>query len=144
MSQVRVGSATDIYNKLLGDIEFMSSVGQYTFTSGTNAYAISVVTPSNAIPDISNVTGVEVIIHDTGVPSRTDYLTNQSDILLTYSVFLVLWQPETGFALNAASTRLMEIFAGAKLIQTVPQTDNKNILIQNLIQIPNNAAIMLP
>jgi hypothetical protein len=143
VAQSRVTSPIDIYDELSGDTEFMSYVGEYKFTSGGDGPALSITTPSKQLPNLSNVSGLEVIIHDSGIPTRIDYITNGSDILLTYRIFLMLWEPATGITLNNASSRIMQIFAGSRLIQTVPESDNEYILVQNIIEVPNNAAIMI-
>lgn len=143
MTQSRVTSPVDIYNELSSDAAFMSYVGDYTFKNGQTGSALSVVTPSKALPNVDIVSGLEVIIHDSGTPSRIDYLTSSPDILITYRVFLMLWHPADGIALNNASSRMMEIFSGSRLIQTVPESKNEHILVQSIIEIPKNAAIMI-
>lgn len=143
MTQSRVTSPVDIYDTLSGDTSFMTYVGDYTFNNGTSGSALSLVTPSKELPNVANVSGLEVIIHDAGRASRVDYLTNPSDILLTYRIFLMLWDPADGITLNDASSRIMQIFAGSRLIQTVPESDNEFILVQSIIEVPDNAAIMI-
>lgn len=142
MAQSRVITPSDIYNELHSNSAFMSKVGDYIFTNGTTGKALSVITPSKLLPNVNGVTGLEVLIHDAGIPSRKDYVTNSSDILMTYQIFLMVWEPATGETLNDACIEVMRTFSGANVIKTVPQLTNENILVQSLIEIPGNAAIM--
>lgn len=141
--QTRVTSALDIYNTLADDSTFMSYVGDYTFKGGSTSTALSIITPGKALPNLGDVQGLEVIIHDAGRAGRIDYLTNPSDALITYQVYLLLWEPANGDTLNNASTRIIEAFSGTNVLQIVPIKENKNILVQSLAEIPNNAAIMI-
>lgn len=143
MAQDRVITPLDIYDTLAANTTFLNNIGDYTFTDGTTNTAFSIITPSRQLPNITSVSGLEVLIHDTGIPVRQDYLTDQSDILMTYQLFLIVWEPATGQQLNTASTEVMRTFSGAELIRTVPQATNESLLVQNLIQIPKNAAIMV-
>ena len=143
MPQTRVTSALDIYDTLAGDSTFMSYVGSYTFKNGSNNDALSIITPGRPLPDLGNVSGLEVVIHDTGKVSRRDYLTSPTDVLVTYQVYLLLWEPADGDVLNAASGRIVQAFSGTNVLQIVPINENKDILVQSLAEIPDNAVIMI-
>lgn len=143
MTQSRVVTPVDIYDTLESDITFMGYVGDYTFKNASTGSALSIVTPSHQLPNISNVSGLEVLIHDTARPTRVDYLTSSPDILLTYQIFLLLWEPANGETLNDASIRIMQIFSGSKLYQVISEKSNEHMLVQNIIEVPNNAAIMI-
>lgn len=143
MAQSRAITPVDIYNELSSNTTFMGYVGNYTFLDNSTDKALSVITPSKVLPNVASVSGLEVLIHDNGIPSRRDYVTNISDILMTYQIFVMVWEPANGEDLNLATAEIMRTFSGSRLIRTVPQTLNENILVQNLIEIPNNAAIMV-
>lgn len=143
VSQLRVTSALDIYNTLTGDSTFMSHVGNYKFKGGSVNDALSIITPGKQLPDLDSVNGLEVVIHDIGTTTRRDYLTSPTDVLITYQVYLLLWNPADGETLTNASARILQAFSGTNVLQIVPINENKNILAQNLIEIPNNAVIMI-
>jgi hypothetical protein len=143
VSQNRVTGPIDIYNELTGDTTFMSSVGSYVFKDGSTNDAISIVTPSKPIPSVSSISGLEVLIHDTGIPNRIDYITGSPDISVTYNIFLILWDPGNGTTLTNACSRAMQIFSGSRMIEVIKETNNDNLLVQNMIEIPNNALILV-
>lgn len=121
----------------------MSYVGQYIFNNESTSDALSIITPGKPLTGTSGISGLEVIIHDAANLSRIDYLTDAPDISSTYSVFLILWDPADGITLNNAGKRMMQIFAGARLIQTVSNSNNEHLLVQNIMEIPNNAQILI-
>lgn len=142
MAQTRVESPEDIYNTLSGDSEFSSFLGSYKFRdSSTLQPALSVVTPNQLIPNLEEVYGLEVIIHDIADISRKDFLTDPSIGLLTYKVYLVLWNGEQGSVLTNAALRMVNLFSGARSILTVPINKTPSVSSQVLVEIPNNALI---
>lgn len=144
MAQSRVDSPVDIYNALSGNSVFMSHVGTYSFTgSSAPQPAFSIVTPNQQIPNLEAVNGLEVVIHDTGTVTRKDFLTDPSTALVTYQMFLILWDGGLGTDLTIASQQVVQTFSGAKTIRLVPVRDTVNVLVQTLIEIPNNAAILV-
>lgn len=146
MPQSTVLQPVDIYNTLHNDSTFMSYVGDYTFTdSNVQQKAFSIVTPNKPIPNLKYVNGLEVVIHDTGaVTSRVDYLTDASQILVTYQIYLILWDSTSanGSNLTNASVRIASHFSSSKTIGLVPVRDTVNVLVQSLVEVPNNAKIL--
>ena len=144
MAQNKALTPLDIYNTLSDDTTFMSHVGQYTFTNVvTPQPALSIVTPNAVIPNLEYVNGLEVVIHDTGSVSRKDFLTNAPEVLTTYQVFLILWDGGSGDDLTGAAQRMVQMFSAAKTIKLVSVRDTVNVLVQSLIEIPNNALILV-
>lgn len=142
--QSRVSSPEDIYDTLSVNSTFMSYIGEYTFTgSTTNSPAFSIVTPNKKIPNLEDVTGLEVVIHDTGIVSRKDYLTSPTDALITYQIYLILWDSGTGDELTNATKIIIESFSNARSVITVPINKTANVAVQSTIEIPNNAVILV-
>lgn len=144
MAQSRVTSPNDIYDTLTDDTEFMSYVGEYIFAGNTTAIdSISIITPGQILPELKSQNGLEVVIHDAGIITRKDYLTQAPDALITYQVFLIVWPDANGVTMNNAAKRMIEIFAGATSIQTVPTPNELTTLVQTQILIPENSAILI-
>jgi hypothetical protein len=119
VSQALTISPDVIFDTLTGDTQFMSYVGTYTFLDSTELDAISVLTPGSSIKSLSNVTGLEVIIHDVGPVDSISYIDGPSDAIVTWNVYLVLWPPENGDDLTNAIKRMIYLFSGAKSINTL-------------------------
>lgn len=121
----------------------MSYVGTRKFTANTSELdAISILTPGEQLPPIDSQSGLEVVIHDAGNIGRKDYLTDASETLVTWQVFLIVWPPATGADMTAAARRALEIFSGATAIQTVSTPEGINSLVQTLINIPESSIII--
>ena len=148
MSQNRVTAPLDIYEALVDDTEFMTHVGTYSFVNSISTLpSISISTPNVPIPNLENVTGLEVIIHDVGNVTRFDYLTDETLALVTYQVYLVLWtsreEPGDGSLITNATTRMVKMFSGTRSVLTVPINKTPNVAIQAIVEIPNNALIQV-
>ncbi len=144
MVQSRAGSPEDIYDTLTDDTEFMSYVGEYTFVSQQEAVdSITILTPGAKIPQLKSQSGLEVIIHDSGQIRRKDYLTNESEALVTWQVFLIAWPGSDGTTMTNAAKRLIKIFAGATALPVIATPNELGALVQTLISIPDNAAILI-
>lgn len=143
MTQLRASSAEVIYDTLVADETFMSYVGTRKFASGGEELdSISILTPGESLPTIASQEGLEVVIHDSGNISRKDYLTNPSDTLVTWQIFLIVWPPATGADMTEAARRVMELFGGSSAIPTVPTPEGLNSLVQTLINIPESSIIL--
>lgn len=136
MSQVFPDSPGLIYRILDGDSEFSGYVGNYKLRGNQTLNAIGIGTPGQDIPRISSVTGIECIIHDVSDVSRYEYITDSSNLVNTWKVFLVCWDSATGEDLNNAARRVMELFEGATSIQTVKTSEGARARAQTLILIP--------
>lgn len=144
MTQSRITSANDIYDVLSNDTEFMSYVGQYKFSNGATSSSLSIVTPGRGLTDLYDCNGLEVIIHDASSRvTRMDFLTDESISMMTYQVFLLLWEPALGDVMNNASNRIIKCFSNTNVLRTVPMTDNKNILVQSIAEISSNAVVLI-
>lgn len=144
MAQTRVISPEDIYDTLTGDTVFMSYVGEYIFAgNATPIDAISIITPGQVLPELESQSGLEVVIHDIGIVTRKDYLTESPEALISYQVFLIVWPQATGVTMNNAAKRMIEIFSGSTSVQTVPTPNQLSTLVQTQILIPENSAILI-
>lgn len=148
VSQPLVTTPDVIYDTLTGDTEFMSYVGTYTFMNSTQLDAISVLTPGTSIKSLSDVSGLEVIIHDIGPIDKISYIDGPSDPIATWNVYLVLWPPENGNDLTNAIKRMIYLFSGAKSISTlaykVPgEGTSAGAYTQALVTIPQTSVISI-
>lgn len=144
MTQLRVSSPDDIYDALFGDTTFMSYVGQYVFAGNTTPIdSISIVTPGQVSPELQSQSGLEVVIHDVGIITRRDYLTEAPEALITYQVFLIVWPGADGVTMNNAAKRMIEMFNGSTSVQTVPTPNELTTLVQTQILIPENSTILI-
>ena len=141
MSQVFPDSPGFIYRILDSDAEFSGYIGDYKLKGGQTLNAISVNTPGQDIPRISDIFGAECVIHDVSDISRSEslFITNEAqDLVNTWKVFLICWDPATGTDLNNAARRVMEIFEGSTSIQTVKTSEGARARAQTLILIPSD------
>ena len=144
MTQLRPTSAQVIYDTLVADAVFMANIGTYEFTTGTPVPAISIVSPGEDLPVLRNVKGIECIIQDVGDMSSRSYLTSTADIITTWSVFLVVWNPAKGKDMHAAATQALKRFGGSEAVQTVATSDGLGALVQTKIVISSDNAILAP
>lgn len=132
-----------IHDTLVADSTFASYLGQYTFNSGATFPSISVLSPGENVEDLQNVEGIECIIFDAANISRTNFLTDDSDLIKTWRVFIVAWAPATGQDVVNATSRILSIFGGATAFETVRASDGLNAKVQTAIQIPSNSPILI-
>lgn len=143
MAQNFATTPEEVYDALTGDSQFMSYVGTYTFTAGNATFpSITVSTPGADLPSLKSQSGLEVIVHDVADVSRRDYLTESSDLNVTWKVFLIVWEPATGFTMTEAVKRAMAIFGGATSIETVAVADGLKAKAQTLLLVPSTAPIL--
>jgi hypothetical protein len=144
MAQVKADSPEVIYDTLIGDTEFAALVGSYNFVGqSTPIDSISVLSPNEKLPQLSSQTGLEVIIHDVGEVRRVDYLTSVSDAVINWKVYLIAWPDANGGTITAATKRIIEIFSNAVGIEIIATPNEIGALVQNVVLIPSNAAIMI-
>ena len=141
MSQSFPTSAQIVYETLAADTELMNIIGSYEFKAGQTGDAISIVSAGEDMPSLRNVSGVECIIQDSGATTQQNYY-NDLDIVVTWSVFLISWEPSTGADLQLATERILRRFLGAQALQVVSTTDGLGSLVQNKIQIQSNMPIL--
>ena len=135
-------SAQVIYDTLAADATFLGLLGSYDFKTGQGPItAMSIVSAGEDLPSLRNVQGVECIIQDAGNVNQRNYLTDDLDLVTTWSVFLVAWEPSTGADLQVATERLLRHFHGASATQTVGTVDGLGSLVQNKIVISSDNAI---
>lgn len=133
-----------IYNTLTNDATFMTYVGTYTFAaSNTELDSITVNSPGTDLPHLKAQSGLEVIIHDVGDTSRLDWLTGESNAIITWKVFLIAWPPATGYTVSLAAKRMIEIFSKAVSVETVAVSDGLGALVQTMVTIPSDSVILL-
>ena len=146
MAQNFPESPTIIYDTIIADATAMSLIGTYEFkgSPGTTFPAVFIITPGKDLPSLKEVKGVEVVIHDIADIRRRDYLTNFSDILTTWKVFIMCWDDANGSDVNALISRLMLIFSGSTSIETFAVEDGLGANFQLLLQIPSDMPILTP
>lgn len=130
-----------IYNVLANDTEFVQYLGTYTFVDGTEIDSIAILTPGSKLPSLQSQSGLECIIHDSGDIRRKDYMVGDVDLMTTWKVFLVVWDPATGTQLDAAAKRIMHLFGGATSIETVAVTQGLGARVQTMIMIPQQGGL---
>jgi hypothetical protein len=144
MPQSRAESPEAIYEALTGDSAFSSMIGEYKFVNSASPVdSISILSPNQRLPQLSSQEGLEVVIHDSGQVNRMDFLTNESEALITWSVYLIAWPPATGLTVTEAAARMIQIFANSNALEVVAVPNSIGALVQNLVLIPQNAAIMI-
>jgi hypothetical protein len=144
MPQSRADSPEIIYDTLVDDEEFSSLIGEYAFVAAkAKKPSVSILSPNESLPRLLSQSGLEVIIHDVGQVTRMDYLTNQSDALISWKVYLIAWPPATGLTITNAASRMIEIFSNATAIELNSVPNEAGALIQSVVLIPNNSAIMI-
>lgn len=120
-----------------------SIIGTYNFkTSSTTEAAVSIVSPGVDLPALRKVSGVECVIHDVAKVARRDYLTGPSNLIPTWSVYLIGWPPATGDDITAGVIRLMELFGGAVSNETVAVAGGLGAFAQSLISIRADSPIL--
>lgn len=142
MAQVLVSSPEVIFDTLTGDTTFMSYVGTYTFTDGTTQDSISIITPGASLPQLQSTAGLEVVIHDVGSVSRLDYLTDPSDPIVTWRVYLIAWTPATGADINDAIQRMIGLFGGCRTFEIATAANTLGALTQSMVIIPSSSPVL--
>ena len=144
MAQSKADSPEAIYDVLVDDTEFAALIGNYSFVGqSTPIDSISVLSPNEKLPQLSSQEGLEVIIHDVGEVRRADYLTNASEAIINWKVYLIAWPNANGGTITAATKRMVEIFSNAVAVEVIATPNEIGALVQNVVLIPSNAAIMI-
>ena len=141
MAQTFATTPQIIYNVLANDSSFSSYIGNYSFTGGSTSPSIVILTPGETLPQLESQTGLECIIHDSGDIGRKDYVNDDSDLLTTWKVFLIVWDGSTGSDLDAAAKRALHLFYGAKTIETLTVSKGLGARVQTMIMIPENGGL---
>lgn len=143
MAQVFPLTAQVVYETLVADATFMSLLGSYNFTAAlTEQPAISIVSAGEDLPALRKVSGVECVIQDAGETDRIEYLTGAPDFKVTWSVFMIAWEPAKGADLQVATERALQRFLGASARQVVGVSDGLGALLQNKILIHSNMPVI--
>lgn len=142
MAQTFASTPEAIYTALEGDSTFMAQVGTYTFKDGSTAPSMSIVTPGADLPEVASQQGLEVVIQDVADVDTRLYLTNNPDILVTWKVFLIIWEGADGSTAMAAVSRLIELFPLATTIQTVSSGSVLGVDFQLQARIPSDSPIL--
>ena len=142
MSQQFPTSANAIYEALSADPAFIALLGKYRFKGNNGPLtALSVVSPGQDLPSLRRVTGVECVIQDVGTANLQNYLTGAPDVVVSFSVFCILWEPANGADLQEVTNYLLRRFVGASSIQTVATPDGLGSLVQAQVIIKSNMPI---
>ena len=144
MPQSFAKTPKNIYDALVSDTEFMSYVGTYSFASGnTTSDSITILTPGQSLPKLKAQNGLEVIIHDVGDISRMDYITSDSEPLVNWKIFLIVWPPATGETMSNAAQRAVSMFGKSTSIETVSVSSGLGSLVQTMIMIRSDSPILI-
>jgi len=135
-------TAQAIYDVLAADANLAPYVGQYTFNNMATLPAMSVLTPGDDLPLTKSVTGIEIVIHDTGNIEDFPYLTDTSRLCIHFPVFLICWDGATGADLTAATEIILRRFMGSSSMQTVAASDGIGAKVQNKIIIKSDLPIV--
>lgn len=139
MAQVFPTTPKSIYDTLTGDTQFMSNIGTYKFDGSANTVdAISIVTPNSDLPGLISVDGLECIIHDSTAVTRRPYITEESQFIVPWKVFLIVWPGSTGQDLMDATYRILELYPMAKSYETMMVNNSVGALAQTQIVIPSD------
>lgn len=141
MAQQFATTPETIYNVLANDSIFLGYLGIYTFIDGTQIDSIAILTPGAKLPTLQSQVGLECIIHDSGDVRRKDYMVGDVDLMTTWKIFLVVWDPATGTQLDAAVKRIMHLFGGATSIETVAVTQGLGARVQTMIMVPEQGGL---
>jgi hypothetical protein len=143
VSQSFATSPEVIFNALTGDATFSSYIGTYTFVEGsTQVDSISIVTPGQDLPQLKSQSGLEIVIHDAGDITRNDWITDTSEAVIAWKVFLIVWPPANGTTMSLAARRMIEIFSKATAIETLSTSQGLGSLVQTMVIIPSDSAIL--
>ena len=141
MAQTFASTPQTIYNVLANDTTFSNYLGTYTFTGGSTANSIAILTPGEKLPYLESQAGLECIIHDSGDIERKDYINDTSEFLTTWKVFLIVWDGSTGSDLDAAVKRAMHLFYGSTSIETLSVSQGLGARVQTMIMIPEGSGL---
>jgi len=140
MPQQHVNSPEIIYETLTSNESFMDLVGSRIFEAGnTELSAISIITPGAELPKSKSTLGLEVVIHDVAQIDRRDYISDDSDFITTWRVFLLAWPPADGGSLNEAARLVMNSFTKAVAIETTPLPRGLGAIAQVQVVIPSDS-----
>ena len=143
MAQQFPTSAQVIYDVLAADTEFTNLLGTYEFRAGQTTTALSIVSAGEDMPALRNVQGVECIIQDAGDFTKNEYISNDAARLtVSWSVFLVAWEPAKGSDVQAAAERACSRFLGSQAIQTVATADGLGSLVQTKLIIRSDMPVL--
>ena len=141
--QVFPTTAQVIYDTLTADATFMGYLGTYEFQAGQTLPAITIMTAGEDLPQLRNVQGLECVIMDAGNTKNFDYLSGDAPrSQVTWSAFLVCWEPATGAELQTATQRALSRFLGSYSVQTVATSDGLGSLVQNKLMIRSDMPIV--
>jgi len=141
VSQTFATTPEIIYNVLANDTTFSSLLGTYTFQGNSTSDSIAILTPGQQLPLLKSQTGLECIIHDSGDIRRRDFVNDSTNLLTTWKVFLIVWDPATGSDLDAAAKRIMHLFYKSTSIETLATAQGLRARVQTMIMIPEDGGL---
>jgi hypothetical protein len=142
VTQALVESPEIIYNTLIADPVISPLVGTYHFADGTTEDSISVMSPGQELPRLKKVTGLEIIIHDVAQVSSHPYLTNQSDVISVWRVYLIAWPGSDGSILNNVVRQIVKRFGHVWTIEVSARGAPLGALTQSLIMIRSTSVVL--
>lgn len=135
-------TAKIIYDTLVADSNITDKLGTYEFKAGQTTDAISIVSAGEDLPSLRNVQGLEVVIQDAGDITQRNYYTEQSDLIVTWPVFVICWQPSTGADMQSLTEAICRRFANSRSVQTVAVSDGLGALTQTKIMVMSDMPIL--
>ena len=142
MAQTFPTSAQVIYDTLVADASFMALVGTYNFTDGSTFPSISIKSPGEDLPELNTVAGLEVVVMDAGDVRQQAYVSDTPDAVFTWTVFLIVWDPEKAQKITDAVKIMSSKFLGLTSIDTLASSDGAGALTQTKVFIMSNMPII--
>ena len=115
MAVLEIASAEDIFDVLAADASFAALTGTINFSGSTEA-ALVVTEGLHMLDNLEQIDGLLVTIERDPQVTSTRYLTAQHRIDRIFTLRLIQFARGPARNLQAAITRLMEIFPGATAI----------------------------
>ncbi len=141
MAQTFATTPQIIYNVLANDTTFANYIGTYTFNNDETSDSIVILTPGERLPQLKQQVGLECIIHDSGDVQRKDYINDNSELLTTWKLFLIVWEGSTGSTLDAAVKRIMHLFYGSTSVETLAVAEGLGARVQTMVMIPEDGGL---
>jgi len=142
MAQLKAESAEIIHQTLVSDSVIAPLLGEYHFLDGTTLQACSVMSPGQELPSLQKVTGAEIIIHDVAQVTSQPYLTNYSDVIGLWRVYLIAWPGSDGSTLNTIVSRMLNRFGNMWTIEISARGAALGATTQTLVMIRSTSAIL--
>jgi hypothetical protein len=138
----KAATPEDIYSALVASPELMALVGTYTFANGSTSPSISIVSPGQNLPALQQQTGLEVVIHDSATATPRMYISNASDLVFEWNVYLMAWAPAYGSAVTEAVRLISGIFPMADAVTVSSIDSTMGVSFQQKVRISSDSPLV--